>query len=95
MPEKQSTNLSMDLDNERAYLKTQGRRDWKLPPSYFDLLMLEIRPFLSTQNLTMIILLGGQVARAQVCPGRVTSSGYNNAYQSRVSASSYVDEIPA
>ena len=55
-------NLSLDLDNEWAYLKTHGDPEWESYPSYLDVAVPRILELLSRHGLRITFFIVGQDA---------------------------------
>ncbi len=55
-------SLSLDLDNEWAYLKTHGDAAWESYPSYLDLVVPRILDVLSRRQLRITVFVVGQDA---------------------------------
>jgi peptidoglycan-N-acetylglucosamine deacetylase len=55
-------SLSLDLDNEWAYLKTQGNPAWRDYPSYLDTVLPFIEDALARQRLRITVFVVGQDA---------------------------------
>ncbi|MCO5118022.1 MAG: polysaccharide deacetylase family protein [Burkholderiaceae bacterium] len=55
-------NLSLDLDNEWAYLKTHGDPEWASYPSYFDVAVPRILELLSRHGMRITFFIVGQDA---------------------------------
>ncbi|MBW3606682.1 MAG: polysaccharide deacetylase family protein [Actinobacteria bacterium] len=54
--------LSLDLDNKWSYLKTHGDPGWEALPSYLDLVVARVLPFLEARDLRITFFLVGQDA---------------------------------
>jgi peptidoglycan/xylan/chitin deacetylase (PgdA/CDA1 family) len=54
--------LSLDLDNQWAYMKTHGDAGWEEYPSYFDILIPYLLNFLDRLDLKMTFFIVGQDA---------------------------------
>ena len=59
---KPIANLSLDLDNEWAYLKTHGNSDWENYPSYLNEVVPRILEILSKRDLKITVFVVGQDA---------------------------------
>lgn len=59
---KPLANLSLDLDNEWAYLKTHGDPIWESYPSYLDAVVPRILPVLAHRKLLITVFVVGQDA---------------------------------
>ncbi|WP_072394765.1 polysaccharide deacetylase family protein [Hyphomicrobium sp. CS1GBMeth3] len=59
---KPKANLSLDLDNQWAYMKTHGDEGWQSFPSYFDMVVPRILELLERHNLTITFFIVGQDA---------------------------------
>ncbi len=59
---KPIANLSLDLDNEWAYLKTHENPEWETYPSYLDVVIPRILDTLATRNLRITFFVVGQDA---------------------------------
>ncbi len=55
-------SLSLDLDNEWAYLKTRGDARWRTHPSYLHLAVPALLSLLSAQGLRLTVFVVGQDA---------------------------------
>lgn len=55
-------SLSLDLDNQWAYMKTHGDTGWESFPSYLDLAVPRILAFLGERNLKITFFIVGQDA---------------------------------
>jgi len=55
-------SLSLDLDNQWAYMKTHGNEGWETFPSYFDIVVPRILNFLEERGLTITFFIVGQDA---------------------------------
>lgn len=55
-------SLSLDLDNEWAYLKTHGDSNWKAYPSYLGVVVPRIVEMLSRHELNMTVFVVGKDA---------------------------------
>ncbi|MFQ6023071.1 MAG: polysaccharide deacetylase family protein [Acidiferrobacterales bacterium] len=55
-------SLSLDLDNKWSYLKTHGDPGWEAFPSYLDLVVPRILPFLDQRRLKITFFIVGQDA---------------------------------
>jgi peptidoglycan/xylan/chitin deacetylase (PgdA/CDA1 family) len=55
-------SLSLDLDNQWAYMKTHGEPGWESFPSYLDIVVPRVLEFLKNRNLTITFFLVGQDA---------------------------------
>ena len=56
---KPIASLSLDLDNEWSYLKTHGDPDWKMLPSYLDIVVPRVLDFLERrgkQKITFFVV---------------------------------------
>lgn len=54
--------MSLDLDNQWAYMKTRGDPGWESYPSYLDLVVPRVLSFLKERNLTVTVFVVGQDA---------------------------------
>jgi peptidoglycan-N-acetylglucosamine deacetylase len=59
---KTLASLSLDLDNEWSYMKTHGDPDWKLLPSYLDLVVPRVLEFLDRRKQKITFFVVGQDA---------------------------------
>lgn len=59
---KPKANLSLDLDNQWAYMKTHGDEGWQSFPSYFDLAVPRILDVLARHNFKITFFIVGQDA---------------------------------
>jgi hypothetical protein len=59
---KPYASLSLDLDNQWAYMKTHGDAGWQSYPSYFDAIVPRILGFLAARRLTITFFIVGQDA---------------------------------
>jgi hypothetical protein len=59
---KPYASLSLDLDNQWAYMKTHGDAGWQSYPSYFDAVVPRILEFLAARRLTITFFIVGQDA---------------------------------
>ncbi len=59
---KPIANLSLDLDNEWAYLKTHGNPDWEAYPSYLNEVVPRILETLEKKSLKITVFVVGQDA---------------------------------
>ena len=59
---KPIASLSLDLDNEWAYLKTHGNADWESYPSYLGLVVPRILGVLANRKLLVTVFVVGQDA---------------------------------
>ena len=59
---KRLASLSLDLDNEWAYLKAQGDPAWRTYPSYLERLNSLLLPRLARRQLTITVFVVGQDA---------------------------------
>lgn len=59
---KPLANLSLDLDNEWAYLKTHEDPNWESYPSYLDVVVPRILHVLARRNLLITVFVVGQDA---------------------------------
>ena len=59
---KPIASLSLDLDNQWAYMKTHGDAGWESFPSYLDLAVPRILTFLKERNLRITFFIVGQDA---------------------------------
>ncbi|MBP7415099.1 MAG: polysaccharide deacetylase family protein [Pyrinomonadaceae bacterium] len=59
---KQIASLSLDLDNQWAYMKTHGDAGWESFPSYLDMAVPRILAFLKERNLKITFFIVGQDA---------------------------------
>jgi len=59
---KPIASLSLDLDNQWAYMKTHGDAGWESFPSYLDLAVPRILAFLKERNLKITFFIVGQDA---------------------------------
>ena len=59
---KPLASLSLDLDNEWAYLKTHGDPIWESYPSYLDAVVPRILPVLTHRKLIITVFVVGQDA---------------------------------
>ncbi len=59
---KSIASLSLDLDNQWAYMKTHGDAGWESFPSYLDLAVPRILAFLKERNLKITFFIVGQDA---------------------------------
>ena len=59
---KPLANLSLDLDNEWAYLKTHGDPVWESYPSYLDVVVPRILNVLACRKLLITVFVVGQDA---------------------------------
>jgi peptidoglycan/xylan/chitin deacetylase (PgdA/CDA1 family) len=55
-------SLSLDLDNQWAYMKTHGDAGWQLHPSYLEAVVPRILTFLAERRLTITFFIVGQDA---------------------------------
>ena len=55
-------SLSLDLDNQWAYMKTHGDAGWQSHPSYLDEVVPRILEFLAARRLTISFFIVGQDA---------------------------------
>lgn len=60
--DKPLASLSLDLDNEWAYLKTHGDPVWESYPSYLDMVVPRILHALATRKLLITVFVVGQDA---------------------------------
>lgn len=60
--DKPLASLSLDLDNEWAYLKTHGDPIWESYPSYLDAVVPRILPVLARRKLLITVFVVGQDA---------------------------------
>lgn len=60
--DKPLANLSLDLDNEWAYLKTHGDPVWESYPSYLNVVVPRILPVLARRKLLITVFVVGQDA---------------------------------
>ncbi len=65
MGSKQVADLSLDLDNKWAYLKTHGDESWSTFPSYLDEVVPHILSALSQHQLRITVFVVGQDAAIQ------------------------------
>ena len=59
---KPIASLSLDLDNQWAYMKTHGDAGWESFPSYLDVAVPRILDFLKERNLKITFFIVGQDA---------------------------------
>ena len=59
---KPIANLSLDLDNEWAYLKTHENPEWETYPSYLNVVIPRILDTLAARNLRITFFVVGQDA---------------------------------
>ncbi len=59
---KPIASLSLDLDNQWAYMKTHGDAGWESFPSYLDVAVPRILSFLKERNLKITFFIVGQDA---------------------------------
>lgn len=59
---KPIASLSLDLDNQWAYMKTHGDAGWESFPSYLDMAVPRILAFLKERNLKITFFIVGQDA---------------------------------
>jgi len=59
---KPTADLSLDLDNMWAYMKTHGNPDWQSYPSYLDLLVPRVLEFLDRHDMKITFFIVGQDA---------------------------------
>ena len=59
---KPLANLSVDLDNEWAYLNTHGDPTWESYPSYLDVVVQRILDVLAHRKLLITVFVVGQDA---------------------------------
>lgn len=62
MEHKPIASLSLDLDNQWAYLKVHGDEAWKTFPSYLDVAVPRILQFLAARKLSITFFVVGQDA---------------------------------
>ena len=55
-------SLSLDLDNQWAYMKTRGDPGWESYPSYLDLVVPRVLSFFKERNVTVTVFIVGQDA---------------------------------
>ena len=61
-PPRHLGSLSLDLDNEWAYLKTHGDQEWQSYPSYLDVVVPRILERLASHGLRITFFIVGQDA---------------------------------
>jgi len=59
---KPPASLSIDLDNQWAYLKTHGDPGWESYPSYLDIVVPRVLEFLDQRDLKITFMVVGQDA---------------------------------
>jgi peptidoglycan/xylan/chitin deacetylase (PgdA/CDA1 family) len=62
IPTRPLASLSLDLDNQWAYMKTHGEPGWESFPSYLDIVVPRVLQFLKDRNLTITFFVVGQDA---------------------------------
>ncbi len=62
MSQKRNMSLSLDLDNQWAYMQTHGDAGWKEFPSYLDTAVPRILSFLERRNIKITMFIVGQDA---------------------------------
>lgn len=62
IPARPLASLSLDLDNQWAYMKTHGEPGWESFPSYLDTVVPRVLQFLKDRNLNITFFLVGQDA---------------------------------
>ena len=70
---KPIASLSLDLDNQWAYMKTHGDAGWESFPSYLDLAVPRILSFLKERNLKITFFIVGQDATLEKNHGAIRS----------------------
>ncbi len=60
--DKPKASISLDLDNQWAYMKTHGDEGWQSFPSYLDLVVPRVLDLLARHNLTATFFIVGQDA---------------------------------
>jgi hypothetical protein len=60
--DKPLASLSLDLDNQWAFMKTHGDQGWEKFPSYFDLVIPSVLDILDDLNLKITFFIVGQDA---------------------------------
>jgi len=76
---KPIASLSLDLDNEWAYLKTHGDPIWESYPSYLDVVVPRILQVLADHKLTITVFVVGQDAALeynQKALAQIASAGH-------------------
>jgi len=62
MAERKYASLSLDLDNQWCYMKTNGDAGWESYPSYLDLIVPRILDYLRRRDLRITFFIIGQDA---------------------------------
>ncbi len=70
---KPIASLSLDLDNQWAYMKTHGDAQWETFPSYLDLAVPRILSFLKQRELKITFFIVGQDAALEKNRDAITS----------------------
>lgn len=70
---KPTASLSLDLDNQWAYMKTHGDAGWEDFPSYLDLVVPRILRFLGERDLKITFFIVGQDAALEKNREAITS----------------------
>lgn len=78
-PEKLKATLSIDLDNQWAYMKTNGDSNWAALPSYLDIFIPHFLDLLSQLHLKVTFFIVGQdavLSRHRDLMARITAEGH-------------------